>query len=101
VNYKASVIAAAGGTYTPGTSLASAPASGPSQQAGSPSTGNSLSNLFAEYSTFRDNYMKQNGGTSTTVNAPVTNVSQSSGGGSNNTSPYNNDMMRYLLRPVT
>jgi hypothetical protein len=100
-NYKASVIAAAGGTYTPGTSLASASASGPSQQAGSPSTGNALTDLFAEYSTFRDNYMKQNGGTSTTVNAPVTNVSQSSGGGSNNTSPYNNDMMRYLLRPVT
>jgi len=79
-----------GGTTPAASSLASAP-----------STGNALTDLFAEYSTFRDNYMKQNGGGNTTVNAPVTNVSQSSGGGSNNTTPYNNDMMRYLLRPVT
>ena len=44
--------------------------------------------------------MKQSGGNTTNVNAPVTNVAQNSGGGGGSVNPYNTDMMKYLLRPI-
>ena len=69
--------------------------------ASAPNTGNALLDIFAGYSQQRDQLMRQSSGSSTVVNAPVTNVAQNSGGGSSSANAYNTDMMRYLLRPVT
>jgi hypothetical protein len=69
--------------------------------ASAPNTGNALLDVFAGYSQYRDEFMKQSGGNTTNVNAPVTNVAQNSGGGGGGSvNPYNTDMMKYLLRPV-
>lgn len=69
--------------------------------ASAPNTGNALLDIFAGYSQYRDEFMKQSGGNTTNVNAPVTNVAQNSGGGGGGSvNPYNTDMMKYLLRPI-
>ena len=68
--------------------------------ASAPNTGNALLDIFAGYSQYRDEFMKQSGGNTTNVNAPVTNVAQNSGGGGGSVNPYNTDMMKYLLRPI-
>jgi len=82
-----------------GTSLA---ANSPKQQTQVASSGNTLVDLFNNYSQYRDEYMKQSGGNTTNVNAPVTNIAQNGGsGGGNSVNPYNTDIMKYLLRPVT
>ena len=66
-----------------------------------PNTGNALLDIFAGYIKYKEDSMKQGGG-STVVNAPVTNISQNGGGGgSGSATPYNTDMMKYLLGPVT
>ena len=66
-----------------------------------PNTGNALLDIFAGYIKYKEDSMKQGGG-STVVNAPVTNIAQNGGGGgSGSATPYNTDMMKYLLRPVT
>ena len=69
--------------------------------ASAPNTGNALLDIFAGYTKSKEDSMKQQGGGSTVVNAPVTNIAQNSGGGSGSATPYNTDMMKYLLRPVT
>jgi hypothetical protein len=45
--------------------------------------------------------MNSSGG-QTIINAPTNNsmMSSPSSSGGNNVSPYNNDLMRYLLRPI-
>ena len=69
--------------------------------ASAPNTGNALLDIFAGYTKLIEDSMKQGGG-STVVNAPVTNIAQNGGdGGSGSATPYNTDMMKYLLRPVT
>jgi hypothetical protein len=69
--------------------------------ASAPNTGNALLDIFAGYTKYKEDSMKQGGG-STVVNAPVTNIAQNGGGGgSGSATPYNTDMMKYLLRPVT
>lgn len=69
--------------------------------ASAPNTGNALLDIFAGYIKYKEDSMKQGGG-STVVNAPVTNIAQNGGGGgSGSATPYNTDMMKYLLRPVT
>ena len=66
-----------------------------------PNTGNALLDIFAGYIKYKEDSMKQGGG-STVVNAPVTNIAQNGGGGgSGSATPYNTDMMKYLLGPVT
>jgi hypothetical protein len=109
--YKNAIYAAIGSPEAVQSTLAAAPSSGSPRQApssGSPrqeiqvaSSGNALVDLFNGYSQYRDEFMKQSGGNTTNVNAPVTNVAQSSsGGGGGNVNPYNTDMMKYLLRPI-
>ena len=69
--------------------------------ASAPNTGNALLDIFAGYIKYKEDSMKQGGG-STVVNAPVTNIAQNGGGGgSGSATPYNTDMMKYLLGPVT
>jgi hypothetical protein len=69
--------------------------------ASAPNTGNALLDIFAGYTKYKEDSMKQGEG-STVVNAPVTNIAQNGGGGgSGSATPYNTDMMKYLLRPVT
>jgi hypothetical protein len=77
-----------GGGAVPATATASASA---------PNTGNALTDLFTEYSTFRDEYMKQTGGGNTTVHAPVTNVQNGGGGGGNNMNPYDPEIAKAMM----
>jgi hypothetical protein len=90
-NYKSGIYAAIGGSPT--VTLASATPS-------TPSTGTTLTRAQSTLSTLA---MNTNSGGQTIVNAPVTNTlaSSSSGGGNSNMNPYNGDLMKYLLRPVT
>jgi flagellum-specific peptidoglycan hydrolase FlgJ len=87
---------------TPGTTPNYTPsARGATALASAPNTGNALLDIFAGYTKLIEDSMKQGGG-STVVNAPVTNIAQNGGGGgSGSATPYNTDMMKYLLRPVT
>ena len=69
--------------------------------ASSPSSGVTLASASTSMSDQRMAAMKPGGG-NTTINAPVTNIAQNGGGGgSGSATPYNTDMMKYLLRPVT
>jgi len=91
-NYKSGIYAAIGGAPT--TTLASA----------TPSTPSSGSSLTRAQSTLSTLAMNTSSAGQTIVNAPVTNTLASSsggGGGNGNMNPYNGDLMKYLLRPVT
>jgi hypothetical protein len=102
--YKNAIYAAIGSPEAVQSTLAAAPTSSgsPKQETQVASSGNALVDLFNGYSQYRDEFMKQSGGNTTNVNAPVTNVAQNNGGGGGgNVNPYNTDMMKYLLRPVT
>jgi hypothetical protein len=83
-------------TQSPGTASASlTPAPAPS----SPSTGVQVASASTSISDGKMAAMKPSGG-NTVVNAPVTNTLASNSGGGNNVSPYNSDMMKYLLAPI-
>jgi hypothetical protein len=121
-NYQKHVIAAAGGSYTPPVMVAAAPSGASNVPASAPGsgsntasstkptetpifagTGNALMDIFAGYLTYREEYMKKTGAPAQiAINSGNSTVNQGGGGGGGQqVSPYNNDMMSYLLRPIT
>lgn len=66
-------------------------------------TGNALMDIFAGYLTYREEYMKKSGAPAQiAINSGNSTVNQGGGGtGGQSVSPYNDDMMKYLLKPVT
>jgi hypothetical protein len=70
------------------------------QVAAAPSTGTTLTQAQSSLST-QQLAMNSSGG-QTVINAPTNNsmMGGSSGSGGNSVSPYNGDLMRYLLRPI-
>ena len=70
------------------------------QVAAAPSTGTTLTQAQSSLST-QQLAMNSSGGP-TVINAPTNNsmMSSPSSSGGNNVNPYNNDLMRYLLRPI-
>ena len=90
-NYASKLTSATAGTARKTASL----------QAPSTSTGTVLASASTSMSDQRMAAMKPGDSGTTVVNAPVTTVAQNSGGGSGSATPYNTDMMKYLLRPVT
>jgi hypothetical protein len=96
-NYKNAIYAAIGSPQT--TTLASAPST-PSFTGSTASSGSSLT--MAQASLSEQQYRFMGSGGTTVVNAPTNNsvMGGSNGSGGNSVSPYNGDLMRYLLRPV-
>jgi GH24 family phage-related lysozyme (muramidase) len=72
----------------------------PSVSPSSPSTGVKVASASTSVSDGKMAAMTTTGG-NTVVNAPVTNTLASNSGGGNNVSPYNSDMMKYLLGAIT
>ena len=85
-----------------GALMASLPSSGVTlASATMPSSGSSLTQ--AQASVLEQQYRLMGGGTTVINNTPVSNMiaSSSRGGGNNNMNPYDSDLMKYLLKPVT
>jgi hypothetical protein len=84
-----------------GALMASLPSTGVTLASASmPSSGSSLTQ--AQASVLEQQYRLM-GNKAPVINAPVTNTiaSSSRGGGNNNMNPYDSDLMKYLLKPVT
>jgi GH24 family phage-related lysozyme (muramidase) len=71
----------------------------PSATPPSPSSGTVVASTSTSVADGKIAAMKGSGG-NTVVNAPVTNTLASNSGGGNNVSPYNSDMMKYLLGTI-
>jgi hypothetical protein len=90
-------------TQSPGSMSATGTASAsltPASTPSSPSTGVKVASASTSVSDGKMAAMTTTGG-NTVVNAPVTNTLASNSGGGNNVSPYNSDMMKYLLGAIT
>jgi len=89
--------AASSSSLTPSSNNAS-----PAQEPSVPNTGNALMNIFAGYLKYREEYMQKSGASAQVItNSGNTTVNQGGGTGGQSVNPYNDDIMKYLLKPVT
>jgi hypothetical protein len=90
-------------TSAPGSGSTPAGSTKPTESPIFAGTGNALMDIFAGYLTYREEYMKKTGAPAQiAINSGNSTVNQGGGGGGGQSvSPYNDDIMKYLLKPVT